>query len=434
MLFKFIVFLTLLWLPSFILDPEVGSNLFVLRKHLVIYSGTLLLGFIFAATLLAFRFQWVEKWVDGLDKGYQWHKQFGLAAGIALLVHWLLIVGGEMLIERGLMPPPPPPPFTGEPPLFIKVALTFADVSLYAFALVILVAVIDAISYRQFQRIHKWSGVAIIVGVVHALVFALLNFGDGKMNIALFGVIVALGLGALILAMASLFGRIGKRRQVNGKVIEVTRYGNEKSGRVARIKVQLDAPIRYREAQFAYLGFAGEAPHPFTILNYDAASQQVVFAIKALGDFTRDLVEQVHIEQPVRVEGGYGRFQTSAKSRQVWIGAGIGITPMISRLSAISAAQAKPQIDLYYAVAAKTEAYFADELTQLAERAGVTLHLVYADEHAPLNGRTIVEQVSHLDFEVSFCGPQAFADALKTQLIEQGFNTTHFRQEAFVLR
>lgn len=162
--------LTLIWIPSFILDFENLSDLFTLRKHLFIYTGMLCLSYISLATVLSARWRWVENIVGGLDKGYRLHKQLGIGALVAMLLHWLLIIGGNVMIECGLMSPPPI--MQGEPPMFSKLAVAFGEYSLYAVVAIVLVALIQRVSYKNFQWIHKWSGVVVIIGVSHALVFA----------------------------------------------------------------------------------------------------------------------------------------------------------------------------------------------------------------------------------------------------------------------
>ncbi len=70
--------------------------------------------------------------------------------------------------------------------------------------------------------------------------------------------------------------------------------------------------------------------------------------------------------QHVTVEGGYGHFQITQDDEQVWVGAGIGIVPFISRLHwlkqhADSVGQGK-RIHLYYCVPSRKEAHFEQEI------------------------------------------------------------------------
>ncbi|MEI8631221.1 hypothetical protein P4S72_02135 [Vibrio sp. PP-XX7] len=83
--------------------------------------------------------------------------------------------------------------------------------------------------------------------------------------------------------------------------------------------------MHYKEGQFCYLNFHdGEAPHPFSVLNYDPEKQYLEFGVKDLGDYTHKLVNQLETGQRVTVEGGYGCFQMAEAENQVWVGQGSG--------------------------------------------------------------------------------------------------------------
>lgn len=431
-MFRLTLLLTLIWVPSFIIDFENLSDLFTLRKHLFIYTGMLCLSYISIATVLSARWRWVEKIVGGLDKGYGLHKKLGMGAAVAMLTHWVLIVGGNAMIERGLMSPPPMMP--GEPPLFITLAVAFGEYSLYAVAAIVLVALIQSISYKRFQWIHKWSGLVVIIAVLHALVFAFLNFGDGKLNIVMFALIVIMVLMSIVVAFMSIFGLIGRGNKSHGVVTDIKRFHNTKGADVVRFSIQLESKINYKEGQFAYLNFKDEAPHPFSILHYNQETNVIEFGVKNLGDYTSKLVNTLNIDQPVIVEGGYGHFQVSDNVRQVWVGAGIGIIPMLSRLYSLKDRNADQKIDLFYCVSSENEAYFASELNQLTDSTNVTLHLVSADKQQFLTPEWIQEITEDKGYEVSFCGPYAFGESLKSGLAQMGHDPKHFKTELFKMR
>ncbi|MFV8463749.1 ferric reductase-like transmembrane domain-containing protein [Vibrio campbellii] len=431
-MFRLTLLLTLIWVPSFILDFENLSDLFTLRKHLFIYTGMLCLGYISMATVLSARWRWVEKIVGGLDKGYRLHKQLGIGAAIAMLMHWLLIIGGNAMIERGLMSPPPMMP--GEPPMFIKLAVAFGEYSLYAVGTIVLIALIQGVSYKRFQWIHKWSGVIVIMGVLHALVFAFLNFGDGKLNVVLFSLIVVMVLLSIVVALMSIFGLIGRGNKSHEVVTNVQRFQNAKGADVIRFSIQLESNINYKEGQFAYLNFKDEAPHPFSILNYNQKTKMIEFGVKNLGDYTHKLVNTLIENQTVIVEGGYGHFQVSEIKRQVWVGAGIGIIPMLSRLHALKGKNADHTIDLFYCVSSEQEAYFASDLKLLANETNVKLHILAADKQQYLTPEWIAQLTESQDYEVSFCGPYTFGESLKSGLAQTGFNPKQFKTELFKMR
>ena len=87
--------------------------------------------------------------------------------------------------------------------------------------------------------------------------------------------------------------------------------------------------------QFAFVtSDEKEGAHPYTIASsWNPTEQQLVFITKALGDHTSRLADRLQPGMEVTVEGPYGCFNfEDAQPRQIWVGAGIGITPFIARM------------------------------------------------------------------------------------------------------
>ncbi len=103
---KITLLIVLLWLPTVFLTWSTDVNYFYWRHQLTILTGSL--GFVYMAVsmLLAMRIPRVEEYVNGLDKGYAIHKQMGIGALIALIIHWLLIESPKILIGLSLIASP----------------------------------------------------------------------------------------------------------------------------------------------------------------------------------------------------------------------------------------------------------------------------------------------------------------------------------------
>ncbi len=73
--------------------------------------------------------------------------------------------------------------------------------------------------------------------------------------------------------------------------------------------------------------------HPFSILNYDKKSHQLIFAIRNWGDFTARL-NSLPKGTKVKIDGSYGRLLQSIRENKgkklVFIGSGVGSVPLIS--------------------------------------------------------------------------------------------------------
>jgi predicted ferric reductase len=79
----------------------------------------------------------------------------------------------------------------------------------------------------------------------------------------------------------------------------------------------------------------------------------MTFLIKELGDYTKALATTLQPGSLVLVEGPYGRFNfNGGHQRQIWISAGIGITPFIPRKQQLSERREGRTIDLFHTTAA----------------------------------------------------------------------------------
>ncbi|MDX9893697.1 MAG: ferredoxin reductase family protein [Patescibacteria group bacterium] len=70
--------------------------------------------------------------------------------------------------------------------------------------------------------------------------------------------------------------------------------------------------------------------HPFTIMEHDDQTGNLIFGIKAMGKFT-NLAKSLKIDQTIFVSGPYGVFTREAQNNEpkVIIAGGIGVTPFI---------------------------------------------------------------------------------------------------------
>lgn len=438
-MFRFTAILTLLWLPSLLVNWESLDNFFTWRHQLTMYTGLLGLGYMGLAVLLAVRFRWVEKIVKGLDKGYKLHKNLGIGATVALIFHWLVIKSGPWLVDAGVFERPN---HGARPELesinWHAIAEQVGDISFKVFLIFSIISLYQAISYKTFKHTHKIGGLLMIAGVFHTLLLLDWNIGTAPMNIAI-AIISIVGIGC---SWLSLTGKIGKKNQSEGQVANVEAFSVKSGQNMAiRFSIKLTSDISYEEGQFAYLNFHdGEAPHPFSILNFDAEKQKIEFGVKDLGDYTHKLVNNLEIGQKVTVEGGYGAFQIPKVERQVWIGAGIGIVPFLSRLYWLKRKSNKQQlkleeVHLFYCVNSEKEAFFQNEILSLLQRLDfVKLHMVIAEAGELLDSNQIVEKMNGNQFETCFCGPTLFGNLLKNDLIIAGVPPEHFHTELFNMR
>jgi predicted ferric reductase len=266
--------------------------------------------------------------------------------------------------------------------------------------------------------------------VFHTFILVDLSYWTKPIGPAL-AILMILGCAA---ATISLLQRIGYSRKASGTVASLKLYDDNA---VLDVTVRLETAWRGHDAgQFAFVNFDDpEDAHPFTISSAWADDGLLTFTIKGLGDYTRTLATGLHVGQGVVVEGPYGRFNfLGDHRRQIWIGGGVGITPFIARLNALAQEGHSERIDLFYLTSAPDSTFIAN-VQQLAERAGVQFHLLVESR----DGRLTLGRLENLvpdwrDADVWFCGPSAFATAMRNPMVARGLAPSQFHQELFEMR
>jgi predicted ferric reductase len=431
--------LAMLWVAAdpFALAP---AGFFPFRSGMVQISGILGIACMSAAMILALRPRWPERWFGGLDKMYRLHKWLGIGGLVLAIVHWLWSQGPKWAVGYGWLTRPARGP-RPEPGSTIEQALrslrgTAEDIgewAFYAAVLLIAIALIQRIPYRIFRKTHRWLAVVFLVLVFHAVV--LMQFGYWTTPL---GVVMAVLMGyGSYAAVIVLLCRVGADRKVQGRITSVTYYP-ELHVLEAEVSVPQGWP-GHRAGQFAFAtSDNAEGAHPYTIASaWNDAERRLTFIAKELGDHTRTLRDRLHVEQPVTVEGPYGCFTfDDSAPRQIWVGAGIGITPFIARMKqiALDRSGTPQEIDLFH----PTSDYSAEAIAKLtadAAQAGVRLHVLHDARQGRLNGdriRALVPQWR--EASIWFCGPAGFGQALRQDFAAHGLPRDRFHQELFAMR
>lgn len=429
-------------------EPSVlqFADFFGLRRSMVQLSGVLAIGCMSLAMILALRPRWPERWFGGLDKMYRLHKWLGVA-GLALAVmHWLWAQGLKWAVSLGWLQRPQRGPRTVPDNAIAHffnsqrdIAEGLGEWAFYASALLIVAALISRIPYSVFHRTHRLLAVAFLILVFHSVVLLKFDHWTTPLGIVV-GVLLAYATAAAIVA---LLGRVGASRKVHGTITRLHYYPS-----LRVLEGEIDVPYGWRghkAGQFAFLTTdEAEGAHPFTIASaWDATDHRISFVTKELGDYTRRLPDILRTGLPVEVEGPYGCFTfEDAHPRQIWIGAGIGITPFIARMKELSMrresipARTRAQsVDLFHSTADLDEEAIA-RLTQDAQAAGIRLHVLHDPRDGLLTGDRIRAAVPEWpEASIWFCGPSGFGTALRRDFAAHGLKSgDRFHQEIFAMR
>jgi len=430
--------LTALWLLADASWPP-PLTYFAFRTGFMQYSGVIAIGVMSLAMLLALRPRWLEPRLDGLDKMYRLHKWLGITALVVSVLHWWWGRGTKWMVgwgwlarpARGAGPEIRPHTIEGWLASQRGLAESVGEWAFYATALLIVLALIQGFPYHLFARTHKWIAVAYLALVFHAV--ALTQFSYWSQPIG--WLLAALMLGGGIAGVLVLLGRVGAGRKVGGTIETLVHYPGLDVIET-RIALQPGWP-GHSAGQFAFVtSDPREGAHPYTIASaWDPQDRHITFITKALGDHTRRLREHLKVDMPVTVEGPYGCFDfESDRPRQIWVGAGIGITPFVARMKQLAAVPGPKTIDLFHPTAVYEQGAI-DKLTADARAAGVRLHLLVGGKGGRLDGERIRAAVPDwASASLWFCGPPAFGQSLRADFVARGLPAAHFHQELFQMR
>lgn len=434
----YLLSLSALWFGTAPNDWANLPNFLAWRSELIQYSGVLGMGVMSLAMLLALRPVWLEPRLGGLDKIYRLHKWLGIA-GLSLSVgHWLLAQGPKWLVGLGWLERPargPRPTFPeGSWQAFFQqqrgLAESLGEWAFYAAALLMVLALIKRLPYRQFVKTHHWIAAAYLVLVVHAVV--LLRFDDWASALGL--VMALLMAGGTVAAVRVLSGRVGSGRRLGGAVVGLREYP---ALNVLEVEIALRGHwAGHQPGQFAFVTLhEQEGAHPYTISSNWRGDGRLSFLIKGLGDYTATLAQQLQPGDQVQVEGPYGRFNFAGqRRRQIWVGAGIGITPFLARMQALAHHPDGKHIDLLHPTTVLDDQAIG-RLRQDAEAAKVRLQVFWEQRDGRLDAQRIAALVPDWrDADIWFCGPAGFGQALRQGFAALGLAPGRFHQELFEMR
>ena len=427
------------WLAADTLLPTPFTY-FAFRGVFVQYSGVLAMAMMSVAMILASRPCWLERHLGGLDKMYRLHKWLGIGALFVCTAHWWFAKGTKWMVGWGWLSRPARR--EGGAGLDISaaeqwlrsqrgLAESLGEWAFYGAAALIILALLKAVPYRWFKKTHNWLAIAYLVLAWHSLVLIKFSYWSQPVGWLTLLLLIA----GCVSAVLVLTGRVGRSRRAQGQIEEITHYPGVD---VIEARIALtDYWPGHTPGQFAFVtSKADEGAHPYTIASaWDPTMPKVTFVVKALGDWTRQLKHWLRVGMQVTVEGPYGCFDFSDPApRQIWVGAGIGVTPFIARMKYLAQQGGEHDIDFFH-VTSDVDQAAIDKLSADAAAAGIRLHL----RVSPRDGRLTAEQIRMLaphwqQASVWFCGPTAFGQALRRDFISLGLSAKRIHQELFEMR
>lgn len=432
--------LSIVWLFA---TPPLNSPItyFAFRDVFIQYSGIIAIAAMSVSMILAVRPVFMENFFNGLDKMYRLHKWLGISALTLAVLHWWFAKGTKWMVGWGWLSRPERRPGgdAGQTLSTLEsffrsqrgLAETIGEWTFYVAVLLIALALIKRFPYHLFKKTHKFLAIAYLLLAYHSVIL-IKNQYWGQPIGWIMAVLLVLG---SVAAFLVLFKQVGKKRQAAATIESLQYYPELK---VLEIDVlAADAWQGHKAGQFAFAtSKTTEGAHPYTIASaWNPADKHIKFVIKELGDHTKTLSEQLSVGQTVTLEGPYGRFDfEDNKSRQIWIGAGIGITPFIAQMRHLATEPDGKEIDFFHTTKEVSELALS-KLKADTAAAQIDLHLLIDAKDGYLTAEKIQAAVPDWqNASVWFCGPSTFGAKLKTDLIKAGLNPNDFHQEEFALR
>ena len=365
--------------------------------------------------LIATRAGLVEKIFGGLDRSYILHKWLGIGAVVAMFLHDQIDAEIDSF---------------GRGDTWNQLGEELGEIGYYGILVLIAITVATFIPYHLWRWSHKLMGAFFALCATH---FFLVQ--KPFSNFSFLGLYV--GIFCLAGLLAYLYTLLPARR-FSAKQYKVA--ASSSNGDALEIRLEPEAaPLRHRAGQFAFVSFEQDGlkeTHPFTISKGPTEDGSLRFTTKPLGDFTTALKSGLQLGTSVSVTGPHGRFTAESSERpQIWIAAGIGITPFAAWVQTLQ--NDGPTVHLFFTVRKLGQASHLDELKAAAQRLpNFNLHLFETATGPRLDAAQIASALGDdlKRSDVYYCGPKPLREILKSELSKLGVAARRFHFEEFEIR
>ncbi len=206
--------------------------------------------------------------------------------------------------------------------------------------------------------------------------------------------------------------------------------------------------LDYLPGQFAFFSIGShqlsDEWHPFTMSSTPTRPNRLQITVRSCGDWT-DQIKTIQKGDRVWVHGPFGRFSHVLESDEkelIMIAGGIGITPMLSMLQALSDKKDQRRITLLWSNRSAEYEFNDDGFEAMAGRLpNLTYIPVFTDKEEPNDrfGRLNSDRLKALltgsskDALIFLCGPPPMIRQIRRHLVFMGFPANAIREELFVL-
>ena len=368
----------------------------------------------------------IERAFSGLDRVAVWHRDVSTVAVLLLIPHWVLATSSPDRYAHGVGPA------LGQIALIglLVVAVWALAPKLRAARWPGPVQRLARVTYERWLTAHRLAGIFVISAVAHGGLVDPALHASTLLRVVFF---TTGGIGIAAYLYRELFARF---------VIPIYDYtvADVRRPTDATLEVSLEpvrAPVSFRSGQFVFLELGGELGwqrHPFSVASAPSA-RRLELAIKAAGDYTRDLQDALRRGTPAKVIGPFGGFDyRNGGHEQIWVAGGIGVTPFMSWIRDLNGTFDR-DVDFYYSLAHDTDAIYLDEVeAAAAHHPTLRPHVVYSDRDGLLTPDQTLSGHTGKDVWVYMCGPAPMMDAFSKGYGQLGVPPSRVRYEEFAIR
>lgn len=311
----------------------------------------------------------------------------------------------------------------------LETFISLGRLALYCFLVIWITSAIlrKKMKFRPWKYIHYLSYPLMGFVFFHALEIG--TFLQTYPWIRAFWFAILLAYIAIVIIRIAIGGGLGKRIY---KVINIEHVSD--SIILLHLSPSSAAIAKPDVGQYAYLQTSRfHEAHPFTVMDIDPETNELIFGIKTLGKFTRKL-GNFSIGSTLLVDGPYGTFtrEGRADEKKIVIAGGIGVTPFVR-----FAKEYGKGMTFIHCNRTEKDIVRRDDLLSAAERYfDIIEHPDASERPYVIKGRLtpeLLEQIIHSDrlmhTPVFICGSPMFIGIMKKILSEAGVPKSHLYSE-----
>lgn len=417
----FVVLFLSFWVLLNIKNWSIGR-----QPHVLHAIGTFfgVAGYLFLSISLFLASRWpkLEDWLGGLDQIYKTHHRLGIYGCYLIAAHPLVFAFRWIPHHFYKF-------FLYFLPVHGRLAINLGSISLLLLLLLVALTSLKLLPYNRWKLTHKLMNVVFILATLH---FLLLQ--RGVPNASQMMLFVPMGLGFF----GILYKQVISDLIVKGPQFEITKT-KALSDNLIEIFLKIKGKnLFFIPGQYVFCSFESnqitKESHPFTLCGAPGDSILSIL-VKARGDFTRSLYQNIKPGDLVRVEGPYGKFDyTKAGTSQIWIAGGIGIVPFLSWARLFDQRKIDiDQIDLFYCIHRKADAVFNDELHQISLSFPFFHFFIFCTEDGE---RLSVEKIQQMEGnltqkQILMCGPRRLTQNFTSEFLACGVKKKNIFFEDF---